>query len=305
MLTVSKLWTRSFVLASQDIFWEVATVSGPAITADLSSHEIFNYDIYVLRSEAALGPYEQVGGPFRDTYSFRDVKVPALHKWRQFFYKLKIVDKRTGETKEFGPTATKTPEQDLIGAEITRQEDMLFREFVGRRCWLFPVRTFGPRCSCFDTTLGRVTRAGHAPCFGTGWLGGYLSPVEVFVQFDPNAKMSVQSPNGELMPSHATARMSSFPPVTVRDILIESENRRWRVVNVQETQRLRSAVHQEFAVTEVPRSDIEYTIPLLVDAKSVVPAADRNFTNPQHVENDGDNKDILSFWNGKPRGALR
>jgi hypothetical protein len=303
VLTVTKLWTRSFTLSYQDIFWEIGAV--PANGTDLANHEIFNYEFFVLRSEAALGPYDVIGGPFRDLYTFRDSKVPALHKWRQFFYKLQVVDKRTSEKKDFGPTATKSPEPDLIAAEIQRQEDLLFREFSGRRCWLFPIRTFGPICSCFDKTMGRSTRSNHAPCFGTGWLGGFLSPVEVFVQIDPNAKQSVQSPNGQLMPSHTTARMSSFPLVNQGDILIESENRRWRVVNVQETQRLRSTVHQEFAVTEVPRSDIEYSIPLLVDAKALTPASERNFKNAQHVENDGDNKDILSFWNGKPRGVLR
>ena len=124
----------------------------------------------------------------------------------------------------------------------------------------------------------------------------------MYVQIDPDQKASVASPAGELMPSHATARMSSFPPVSPRDILIETENRRWRVVTVQETQRLRSAVHQELTITELPRSDIEYAIPLLVDAKTVTPASERNFKNAQNVQADTDNKDIFSFWTG---GGLR
>jgi len=305
VLVVSKLWTRSFTLSHQEVFWEIAAVAGPSRDQDLSNHEIFNYEFTVLRSEAALGPYEVISPALRDTYHFRDSAVPQVNKWHQFFYKLRVIDKRTGDTKEFGPTATKNPEPDLIALEIQRQEDVLFREFVGRKSWLFPARSFGPRCSCFDVTLGRQTRSGHLPCFGTGWLGGFLSPVEVYVQFDPNPKSAVGSPEGEILPSMTTARMSSFPPVTQRDILVESENRRWRVVNVQETQRLRAAVHQELTLAEIPRSEVEFAIEVKVDPRELTPAAERNFTNSQNVGADGDNRDILSFWNGKPRGALR
>lgn len=302
MLNVTKLWTRSFNLDHLDVFWEIGAVRGPA--SDATPHEIFDYDFYVLRSEAAMGPYEQLGGPLRDRYHFRDIKVSMLHKWRQYFYKLKVVHRPTNESMEFGPAASTEAEPDLIAAAIIREEDLLFREFIGRRAWLFPVRTFGPRCSCYDTTLNRPTRSGHLPCFGTGWLGGYMSPVEIFIQFDPNPKQSLAQPLGEMQPSNAAARMSSFPPVSLRDIIIESENRRWRVVNVQQTQRLRAVVHQELQLHEVPRSDVEYSIPLNIDAQSVTPASERNFKNAQNLETDDPTRDILAFWR-PPRGVLR
>jgi hypothetical protein len=303
LLTVTKLWVRSFDIDHLDVFWEIGTVKAPP--SDTSPHEIFNYQFFVMRSEAAFGPYETIGGPLRDTYLFRDLRVSLLHKWRQYFYKLRIVDRTNGEEKEFGPTASLEAEPDLIAADIIRQEDMLFREFIGRRCWLFPARTFGPRCSCFDVTLNRVTRSNHLPCFGTGWLGGYLSPVEVWIQFDPNAKQTALPATGEVLPSNTSARCSSFPPMNPRDILIEAENRRWRVVSVMPTQRLRAVVHQEIQLHEIPRSDIEYALPLNLDPQLVAPASERNFRNAQNVEADVDSPDtILAFW-GHPRGSLR
>jgi hypothetical protein len=305
VLTVTKLWVRSFSIDFLDVFWEISTVRGPSTDSDLKSHEIYNYDFFVLRSEAAMGPYAVMGGPFRDLYRFRDNRVPALHKWRQFFYKLRIVDRRTNETAEVGPTASSEAAPDILASAIIREEDQLFREFVGRRSWLFPARTFGPRCSCYDATLNRIARSNHLPCFGTGWLGGYLSPVEIFIQFDPNPKQVALQAMGETQPSNTAARCSSFPPVSPRDILIESENRRWRVVNVVPTQRLRAVVHQELQLHEVPRSDIEYSIPLNIDAQGLVPASERNFRNAQNIDSpDADYKDILSFF-GHPQGTLR
>lgn len=303
-LTVTKLWVRSFNLDHMDVFWEIGALPAGS-SSDTSTHAIFDYEFFVLRSQAALGPYDIISPALKDQYHFRDVKVSRLHKWRQWFYKLKVVNKKTGEEVEQGPASDVEPEPDIIAAEIIRQEDVLFRKFVGRRCWLFPVRTFGPRCTCYDATLQRATRSSHLPCFGTGWLGGYMRPVEIFLQLDPTSKQSAIQQIGEMQPVNTSARMSSFPPVSPRDIIIESENRRWRVVNVSQTQRLRAAVHQELTLHEVPRSDVEYSIPLNVDARTVAPSDEANFTNAQNIEKHDDDSDILSFWSGKARGALR
>lgn len=63
-----------------------------------------------------------------------------------------------------------------------------------------------------------------------------------------------------------------------------------------ETQRLRSVLHQELTLHEIPRGDVEYDLPVNIDAKELRPSAERNFTNPHNVERDGDYQDILSFF---------
>jgi hypothetical protein len=300
VLTITKLAVSSFNLDHLDLFWEIGPV--PAPNQDNVPHEIYNYDFYILRSEAAMGPFDRIGGPFRDTYHFRDNSVQLLHKWRQFYYKVLAIHRTTGEEVECGPSSYQQPEPDLIGAEIIRQEDILFREFVGRKCYLYPARTFGPLCSCFDLTLQRKTRGAHLPCFGTGWMGGYMSPVELFVQIDPSPKQTSIQQTMEMQPNNTTARTSPFPPISPRDILIETENKRWRVVSVSQTQRLRSTVHQELVLHEIPRGDIEYALPVNLDLRTLEPSAERNFKNAQNIANDGDFSDILA---GKTRGSLR
>jgi hypothetical protein len=283
MIEVTKFWCRSFDLDRVDLFWEIGTV--PAPRGDSDTHEILNYEFHVLRAgDSPMGPYQQLGGPILDGYRFRDVRVNLLHKWRSYYYKLRVVHRGTGESKEFGPLASGDAPPDLIASEITRQEDVLFREFVGRKCFLFTARTFGPRCSCFDVIQNKLSRSNHRPCFGTGWFGGYMSPIAIWVQIDPNPKSNAPSSLQEVQQSDSVARMISFPPVNPKDILVESSNRRWRVINVRQTERLRAVVRQELQIHEIPRGDVEYELPVKVDEKTLEPAAARNFTNPQNTD---------------------
>lgn len=282
MLQVSRLYARSFDLDHMDVMWEIADFSG----------DIYQFNFFVERSESAAGPWETLAGPFQDQYYFRDISPALLHKWRTLFYRLRIVDRQTNEEATFGPTAQQG-EPDLIALEIQRQEDVLFREHVGRRCWLFPVRTFGAKCICFDRVTGRRTRSNCLTCYDTGYLGGFFSPIECFIQVDPNPNSPTQTPRGEQQNNNTSARLISFPPVKPKDILVEAENKRWRVETVTPTQRLRSVVHQELVLHEVPRDDIVFRLPIgIADLTKVEISAERNFSNPQHV--DGENADLES-----------
>lgn len=291
-MDITELKVHSFDLDHLDISWKISPLV--ARPGD-QPHEIFDYDFRVLRAEALAGPYELIGGPFRDTYFFRDNKVSLLHNWRNYAYKVLVTHRPTNESQEFGPVMWRMPPPDRIACEIIRQEDLRFRELVGRRCWLYTLRTFGPICTCHDPYTKRK-EGRHLPCFGTGWLGGYYAPVEVWVQIDPAPK-GTQS---------TYARMIAYPPVSPGDVLVEFENRRWKVgpgpVTLKE--RLRAPVLQEFPLSEIAAGDIEYELPIKIDAQNTEPSAIRNFTNPQSTERDEDYSDILAayrFRGGPPR----
>lgn len=303
MLQVTKLQVRSFDLDHLDLFWEISPLAGPQQEGVL--HEIFSYRFYVLRSEAAMGPYDVISSALRDTYSFRDNQVSLLHTLRQFYYKIRVEYVPTGDTQDFGPSTNEGGEVDRIASAIMYEENVIFREVIGRKCWIFPARTFGAACNCYDPFLGRKTRANHGPCFGTGWLGGYLNPVECYVQIDPTAKNVQLSQLQETQTNITTARMLSFPPVKPRDILVESDNRRWRVERMTPIQRLRAVVHQELVLHAIPQGDIEYNLPVNIDLKNMQPSAERNFTNPQNLESsDEDFSDIFAIYGG-PKGSIR
>lgn len=295
MLTVTKLYARSFDLDHMDVFWEVDNFIG----------DIRQFEFTVLRSESAGGPWDQLTPSFQDQYYFRDVSPPRMHKWRTLYYLLRIRDKLSDETVDVGPTSQQA-EPDLIALEINRQEDLLFREFIGRTCFLFPVRTFGAYCVCYDRVTSRRTKSNCLNCYDTGFLGGFLSPIKCFVNLDPSGQQATPTPYREKQDNKTTGRLISFPQVKPKDILIEVENTRWRVESMTPTQRLRSVVHQELTLKEIDKGDVEYKLPINVeDLKALQPAAERNFINPQHTDGFADLDQILAVYGYQPRGTTR
>lgn len=295
MIEVIKLYARSFDLDHVDVFWELADFDG----------NIRQFDFYLERSESTSGPWDRLAGPFKDKYYFRDTTTPTHHKWRTLYYRLRVVDIVSNEEAVFGPTG-QLAEPDLIALEVTRQEDVLFREFTGRKCWVFPVRTFGARCVCYDRVTGKRTKSNCLNCYDTGFLGGYLSPIESFIQFDPSGKQNVPTTNGERQDNSTTARLISFPPVKPKDIVVEAENVRWKVVSQNAPQRLRSQLHQELVLKEVSKDDAVYKLPMNVgDLRELEISAERNFTNPQHPDADDDIHSVLAVYGYQPRGSVR
>lgn len=295
MLNVTKIYARSFDLDHIDVFWEIGNFEG----------NIRQYTFQIFRSESSSGPWDALSPEFEDIYYFRDTTPPRMHKWRSFYYLLKIRDKQTSEVATFGPTSQQA-EPDLIALEINRQEDILFREFVGRRCWVFQVRTFGPYCVCYNKISGRKEKSNCLNCFDTGYLGGYMSPISCFIQFDPSGMQPTPTPFRERQDNKSSARLISFPPIKPKDIIIEAENVRWKVESVTPTQRLRSVVHQELVIRQVDMGEIEYKLPINIsDIKNIEISAKRNFTNPQHVDEPSDIKNILAVYGYQPRGVTR
>lgn len=274
------LKTKDFKVRSLDqdfneLSWKIADT--PA--------DVLDYTFQVLRSESPNGPFDNLGVPFEDQYLFIDNTIKVEHRWRKYFYILRITHKASGDVEDT-PPITKDPEADLIALELRRHMQLLFREYAGRRCWVLPARTFGQRCACFNVTLQRHNKSGCVTCYDTGFVRGYLSPIESWIQIEPNAKSEQNTVVGAQQQSNTTARLAWYPPLKPRDIVIEGENRRWRVVSVAQTEHGRAVVHQEVQLHEIPGKDIEFKIDLDLGTalRDLWLGPARNHTNPHNLE---------------------
>ncbi len=275
LITVADFLVRSLDIDKNELSWKL----------EESSEDVLDYTFQVQRSESPNGPWDVLSSPFQDQFFFIDKTIHTGDRWRKYYYQLFVTRVPTGETCTFGPVS-QSPDADIIALELRRQMQLLFKEFAGRRCWVLPVRSFGQRCSCYNRKLKVRTRSGCRLCWDTGFVRGYLYPIESWIQVDPSPKAKQFTNVGEQEQSNSTMRLVWYPPLKPDDLIIEPENRRWRVVSVTQTEQGRAAVHQEVQIHEVPPKDIEYAVPLVLDKalKDIWFNPKRNFTNPFTLE---------------------
>lgn len=274
-LNVSNLRVRSLDVDFNDISWELGD----------TTEDVLDYTFQIFRSESSEGPFEPLSVEFEDRYSFLDNSLVRAHLYRQFHYKLVVRHKASGDTREFGPVS-KEPEADLITTEVRKHINLLMREFAGRRCWVIPIRTFGQRCACWSATLGKARRSGCVTCYDTGFVRGYMRPIESWIQIDPNPDSEQNSAVGPTQQQSTTARFGYYPSLKPRDLIIEGENNRWRVAQINTTQHNRTPLHQEVSMHLIPHTDVEYRIEfeLTASLKNIWLSPSRNYTNPQTLE---------------------
>jgi hypothetical protein len=232
------------------------------------------YKFTVLRGESPAGPFDPVTDALVDRFHIRDYIAPRKMAWRNLDYVVRL--SYGDESTESDPVALQArPPLDAL--EMIRLNSLLFREFTGRPTLIYQLRTFGERCAvCYDAVTQRRLVANCAHCYGSSFARGYHYPIYAYVQISPETR--APQPTETILTQQATtqARMSIYPIVKAGDLLVELEGARWRVQNVQFTERLRAPVQQILAITRVPEGDVEYKLPVNWDAS--VQTSPRSFT---------------------------
>lgn len=237
--------------------------------------EIHDYLFSIYRSQSPGGPWDMLVDGIEDRYRYEDGGADVRHRWRQFHYRLDVKRKSDSQVLTGRPVTLEAP-VDLIAAEVRRRENMLFQQKTGRRSLLFPIRTFGQKCHCWDSVLQKKLVDRCLNCFGVGYVGGYMRPILTYAQIYPAIRSNQQLRDAETQQASTKARMLAFPVVKPKDVVVEAENRRWRIVEVPRTEKLRAVLHQQPLLSEIHPGDIEFELP--VDWTTLeVPAEIRNF----------------------------
>lgn len=281
MIEVISFRVRSYSIDNLDLFWTLN---------EQDDERIDEYDFFIYRSiDGAGGPFELIAGPFFNTFQFRDPNVQLLHKWRNYFYKIRLVHRASQKERYYGPAHLEAP-PDRIAAEIQRRESLLFKELAGRAVIFYPKLTFGQRCRhCWDkgvrgNSIGRTVQQGCLTCFDTSFVGGYATPIIVHVQIDPSPNTEQKTDTKQHLINATTARTSSFPPIKSGDMIVEAENQRWLVDSVSYTEKHRATVRQELRLTMYGKDDIKYSVPVNMDLL-YDNTPKRDFTRPMSLQN--------------------
>lgn len=235
-----------------DVTWTVGDARVSALT----------YTFQVLRGESSGGPFEPVTERLSDRYHIRDYIAPRRMHWRDLYYVVRTED-GSGEVVDSEPVSLRArPPLDAL--EMIRLNSLLFKEYVGRPCLIYALRTFGERCTqCYDAVTQRRLVGSCRNCYGTSFIRGYHYPQYAYVQIEPEQQRTTQTQEAmKTQQATTTARMSIYPLVKVGDLLVEREGVRHRVLNVAHTERLRAPVQQILSLYRITPNDIEYQIPV-------------------------------------------
>jgi hypothetical protein len=267
VIKISNFRVVSFDTDHLDLFWDLS-----------QADDLGEYAIAIERSESPLGPWDTLISGAHDLLFFRDNTIHSFHPWRKYFYKVTFTHS-SGHTIVVGPESVGI-EPNLEAQEVAMTIQLILQEVKGRKCWIFKRRTFGQRCGCVDPIRRRRVEGRCSSCYSTGFVGGYYSPIQVYAWIDSKPlAVSEPQPGAQRVTINVPGYMAIFPPVVPDDILIDSENTRWRIAMVSTPERLGSPIRQDLQLHRLDTSRIEYSIPLNVDASQPM-APEREYTNP-------------------------
>jgi hypothetical protein len=223
-------------------------------------------ELEVQRSESPAGPWKTLTTVSPLTSSvFKDKTVPFRPQNQDISYRLVAKTAATGVVFHEGVPFSLQGALPLDAIEIIRQHRILLEGLNGHEsvrgleCTTYQRRHFGPRCRrCTDALSARVVISNCKECSGTGTVGGYFDPANVFMNINPYPKQVQLANVGKLEPSDTQVFMTNFPIMYPGDIIVEPSEKHWRVVRSEPTERKRTVVHQTLTVTQLKPDDITH-----------------------------------------------
>lgn len=213
---------------------------------------------------SAFGVYEYVD------YS---ATITDLHKI--YYYRVRAVEEsaeglvlQTFTSKE----NTWDGDLDLVSLYIVEEHLFAHRWVYGVPAMVFKKKADSAYCpACWDTVLKRVIRSNCTTCFGTGRIGGYFPPIDVWMSFEPDPKMEEVTELKLKQHSRTTAQFTNYPLLTPDDMIVELKpNRYWKVASVQYTEKNRTIFLQFPQLSAVNLTDVEYLVPVPEDRRRVM-----------------------------------
>jgi len=256
-----------------------------------TAEDLTSYTIAILRSGAEAGGYSQVSQEMiaGDTSTFEDSGVNLHSKWREYFYRIRVTQAGTGATQEYGSRPVKEVMEgkdpggvvmeampDLDALESIRRFDVVAKEYAGRRVLVLSERTLGTRCSnCWDHVKRRKKFSDCKTCYGTGVIGGYYRPQECYAVKPPTQERSQPTALFEMQVNDVVMWFSSKPRIKPRDLVVDSDGRRWRAVAVRKSEKLWALTRQTVLLREITKDQVEFDIAITgwdVDSFTASPA---------------------------------
>jgi hypothetical protein len=227
-----------------------------------TSEDISGYNFSLYKSNHQTQPYYFVKGNITD-FTYRDFAVNLYDISINYYYKVRITEIATGETKlsdVYGEYKSAVADVHALG--IVEIHQTYLENIITNKMTLLKKKRTGQVCTCFDTIRRRSNPVNCEICYGTRYTGGYYSPYEIYANFlNPPTKIEYFAQNdvGEWEGTPLQLWTQNYPLIQVQDIIIDkNSNIRYIVTNCHPSYMNRYLIRQTFQMQRLPDSNVVY-----------------------------------------------
>ncbi len=155
----------------------------------------------------------------------------------KFYYKVSAHNKLNESDTKLSMAAYQGKHKDGVHEQIRFAENMLYNQYVGEPCCIVKRKSWGIDCpNCWSKERQQRTKSNCAVCNGTGKLYGYYKPIFMQITFDADPVSSDVGSDFETVTNTKRGRLSNFPIVKPRDLIVNTDdNKRYVITHVDTT----------------------------------------------------------------------
>lgn len=192
---------------------------------------------------------------------YRDDTVVLTDRYQLPFYKL-VVEDLNGNTREYGPIRVKG-ETTVIARSLT-QNTNLYLGLAGVPVLIYQKKfDLSERCTvCWDIDLQKSTLSNCPECLGTGFVGGFYTPILTLAALGVEVKANMLG-SRTTQDTQIEGSMSNYPVLRPADILyVVDRGHRYRIEQVTPVEMHQSLIKQDFLLAGLKPTDVEDSIPI-------------------------------------------
>lgn len=246
-----------------------STLDGAQVSWELDTRNFKDagpYNFTLQWAENNNASYIDVAGPTSGNFLV-DNERRLFSKLPYSVYRIKLVTAQDEYYSDPEPILGKWNRHDyLLAKDIVRREFVRLKKFTGTQGLYLGRKQWGTACNnCLDELTGMPTQAHCTVCYGTGYIGGYYTPVEFWVTEDTINMREQTDPNRNVTSDQVQmVRVVAAPYLTAKDVWINTTtDERWFVESKKELAVIRGRpLVTAVELRKVEPDNVVYTLPV-------------------------------------------
>lgn len=194
---------------------------------------------------------------------------------------------------------------DGVHVQIKHAEDTLYDMYYGEPGLIIKRKPFGLECpDCWSPERQQRTKSKCGKCQDTGKVTGYYKPIATQMSFDSDPVKSDVQHSFENVTDTKRSRMSNYPIVRPRDLIVNTdENKRYTVTHIETTKLPKRAVadndpRKDYSDKSLSRQN--YVVSQMLTLQEIVTDNQEYYMNYDEIPSTCDDYSLPRFQTHEP-----